>query len=214
MPQYTIQSLKWVPMDNLHPQEEDLKVRPVVKDDNFGVLVDSIKQKGIIDPFTVIPTKPSGNYVVLGGNRRLEAAKMAFASRKNVELPCVVGPENLSALDQLTFGTIENLVRENLTPSQVYDVSKRLKRMGITTQSKQAQALGISEPYLSQILTAGKQGRIQRGGPVVSRSSKGDGEVKRTETYSGHCPKCKSKLKVTREWDDKEKKYLWEIIQA
>ena len=214
MPQFTLTALKWIPMEKLTPQEENLKVRPVVKDENFAALVENVKSKGMIDPLTVIPAKsPPGVYVVLGGNRRFEACKVAFAGRKNVELPCVVGPEGMSALDQLTIGTDENLIRENLTPTQVYDVARRLRKMGITKQSKQAQALGISETYLSQLLSAGRSGRIQRGGPVVVRKGS-TGDVKRTETFSGHCPKCKARLQVKREWDDKEKAYSWEIAPA
>lgn len=202
---FTIKDLKWVPLDKLTPQEEALKVRPVVKDEAYLQLVESIKAKGLIDPFTVVPAKsPPGVYVVLGGNRRLEAAKEAFKNRKAVEVPAVIG-EEMSALDQLATATIENIVRENMTPTQIYDVSRRLKKMGVTTQLKQAQVLGLSPGYLSQVLSAGRSGRIQQGGPVKTRPSM----ATRTETFI--CPNPKCKAKVSRIFDDDSKSFVYEL---
>lgn len=202
-----IKGFQWIPLDKLVPQEEDLKVRPVAKDEAYGQLVNSIKTTGLVNAFLVTPAKmPKGLFVVLGGNRRLEAVKDAFAKNEavpNPVVPCILTPEGMSALDQIVLAAIDNMHRENLSPSQVYATTKTLRKMGISTQEKVAKLLGVSPSYLSQVLSAGKAGRIQRGGPVRTRPS----IATRTETFTCPYPKCGGKIE--RAWDDEAGTYTY-----
>jgi ParB/RepB/Spo0J family partition protein len=200
-----IKGFEWISLDKLTPQDEELKVRPVVKDEAFQQLVTSIKGTGFLNPFLVIPSLDvKGTYTVLGGNRRLEAAKDAYAGAKETpKIPCIVGPEKLEAMDQIVLAAMDNLHRENLTPSQLFYVTKTLSKMGIIQQKEQAKLLGVSSSYLSQVLTAGKAGRIQRGGPVRPRGS----VAARTETFTCPYPKCGGKIE--RAWDEDAGTYTY-----
>ena len=196
-----------ISLDKLLPQEEALKLRPVVQDEAFTQLVSSIRTTGILVPFMVMPvTSPRGSYTVLGGNRRLEAAKLAFKDAKepNPTVPCEVLPGGLEAVDQIALSAMDNLHRQQLKPSELYALTKTLKKMGITTQSKQAKLLNVSEPYLSQIIAAGRVGRIQTGGPVKPRPS--TSKASKEETFD--CPKCH--VKITRAWDEEAGTYIYQ----
>ena len=98
-----------------------LNPRKIYKGRNFDELVNSIKEKGIIQPIVVRPisTMDEGNgviYEVVAGNRRFVAAtKIAFGSRdkKQATIPAVI--RVLSEDEAFEFMMIENLQREDLT---------------------------------------------------------------------------------------------------
>jgi len=68
-------------------------------------LVESIRDKGIIQPVTI-----SDKYELLAGERRLRAAKEAGLT----EIPCIIRPKT-AALDALEIELIENVFRENFS---------------------------------------------------------------------------------------------------
>lgn len=72
-------------------------------------LVASIKEKGILTPITV--RDDSGNYVLIAGERRLRAAKLAGL----IEVPAYVIEVEDDA-EMVEMALIENIQRENLNP--------------------------------------------------------------------------------------------------
>ena len=91
---------------------EDLKVHPKnVRETYEGIdeLAKSIEKNGVLQNLTVVPDKEEpGKYLVVIGNRRLKAAKIAGIDK----LPCVVA--NLSERDQATTMITENMQRKGL----------------------------------------------------------------------------------------------------
>ena len=72
-------------------------------------LVASIKEKGILTPITV--RDDAGNYILIAGERRLRAAKLAGL----VDIPAyVIEVENDAEMMEMAL--IENIQRENLNP--------------------------------------------------------------------------------------------------
>ncbi|NHZ86691.1 MAG: ParB/RepB/Spo0J family partition protein [Planctomycetia bacterium] len=72
-------------------------------------LVASIKRKGILTPITV--RNDAGNYILIAGERRLRAAKLAGLS----EIPAyIIDVENDAEMMEMAL--IENIQRENLNP--------------------------------------------------------------------------------------------------
>lgn len=72
-------------------------------------LVASIKEKGILTPITV--RDDAGNYVLIAGERRLRAAKLAGL----IEVPAYVIEVEDDA-EMVEMALIENIQRENLNP--------------------------------------------------------------------------------------------------
>ena len=71
-------------------------------------LADSIREHGIISPLVVVTTEQVDRYVLIAGERRLRAAKLAGLK----EVPAIV--RSVSEQEQLEFAIIENVQREDL----------------------------------------------------------------------------------------------------
>lgn len=90
-------------------------------------LSDSIKEKGVLQPITVIKEKTSGGYVLVAGERRLQAAKLAGLEK----IPAIVG--DFSDQDLAEIAIIENLHRKNLNPiEESYAFLRLNKEFGLT----------------------------------------------------------------------------------
>lgn len=73
-------------------------------------LSESIKEKGVILPITVVPVPDSSDYYVAAGERRLNAAKLAGFK----EVPAIV--KQLSDQEMAEVALIENVHRKDLNP--------------------------------------------------------------------------------------------------
>ena len=73
-------------------------------------MVASVKEKGILEPILV--RSHEGNYQIIAGERRYQAAKMAGLQR----VPCI--EVDVDARGMLEISLIENLQRRDLTPSR------------------------------------------------------------------------------------------------
>jgi ParB family chromosome partitioning protein len=71
-------------------------------------LADSIREHGIISPLVVVSTEQADRFVLIAGERRLRAAKLAGLK----EVPAIV--RTATEQEQLEFAIIENVQREDL----------------------------------------------------------------------------------------------------
>lgn len=87
-----------------------LQPRKEFSEESLKELSDSIKERGILQPLIVRPSKESGQLELIAGERRLRASKMAGLG----EVPVLVrSSEDRSALEWML---VENLQREDLNP--------------------------------------------------------------------------------------------------
>jgi len=73
-------------------------------------LADSIKQYGILQPLIVSPTKEADRYIIVAGERRWRASKLA----KLEKVPAIV--RTAKELEQLEIAIVENIQRVDLSP--------------------------------------------------------------------------------------------------
>jgi ParB family chromosome partitioning protein len=107
-------------------------------------LAASIAQVGILQPLTVRPS--GGRYVVVSGNRRLLAARMAGLDL----VPCIL--LDLKEPDAMLISLTENLQREDLNYfAQAELFSKYLALSGLTQQQAAAR-LGRSQSAVANLL--------------------------------------------------------------
>lgn len=84
----------------------------VIEDnDDMRMLIDSVKEHGIIEPLKVMPTK--GGYYIISGHRRRHAGMKAGLT----ELPCIV-KSSISLDDAIQEMVDANLHREVILPSE------------------------------------------------------------------------------------------------
>ncbi|MDE7398516.1 MAG: ParB/RepB/Spo0J family partition protein [Oscillospiraceae bacterium] len=114
--------------------------------DALKQLADSIVEHGVIQPL-LVRSLPSGNYVIIAGERRWRAAKMAGLS----EIPVVIR-DDISDEQAAQIAMIENLQRENLNPiEEALGYKEIIDKHGLT-QDKLARALGKARSSIANSL--------------------------------------------------------------
>ena len=108
-------------------------------------LCESIKIHGIIQPI-VVTESPNGNYMIIAGERRYRASKMAGLRT----IPCVLKDFTERQVKEVSL--IENLQRENLNPIEAAMAVKQLMDEYNFTQDVVAERIGKSRPSITNML--------------------------------------------------------------
>ncbi len=111
-------------------------------------LADSIRQQGLLQPLVVVPNPQNGQggYVLIAGERRLRASKLAGLER----VPCVL--RTATRQQMLEWALVENVQRADLNPverAQAY--RDYLDRFG-ATQQQLAERLGQPRSTVANFL--------------------------------------------------------------
>ena len=132
---------------------------------DVGDLVDSVKEKGILEPILARPV--GGRYELVVGSRRFEAAKIVGMKR----IPAVVRP--MTDEEAIIVSLVENIQRRDIEPEEEYDAIVALRKVNpraYGTVEQLAKAIGKSRRYVDDRINAVEAVRnIRReSGPGVS----------------------------------------------
>jgi len=131
-----------IDVDQLQPNP--LQPRGLITPESLTDLVESIKEKGILEPLVVAKT-PAG-YQIIAGERRWRAAKIVGLKT----VPAIIKETTPSGM--LEMAIVENVQREDLNPIERAQAFKRLKEeFGLETREI-AKRIGKSPPYVSNSL--------------------------------------------------------------
>ena len=134
-------------------------------------LADSIREKGVIQPLLV--TRGSGNrYVLIAGERRLRAAKLAGRD----EVPVVVMDEG-SDRESLELALIENIQRHDLNPIEEAMAYARLMEEFQLTQEEVAKKVGRQRSTITNVLRLLQLPETVRNDVVQGTISEGHARV-------------------------------------
>ncbi|HYD07261.1 MAG TPA: ParB/RepB/Spo0J family partition protein, partial [Reyranella sp.] len=122
------------------------KYQPRTTFENIDVLVDSVKQYGLLQPILVRPTGVPDSYEIIAGERRWRAAQKAQLH----EVPVVI--RTLDDLDALQLSLVENLQRADLSPVDEAQGYRRLMTDFNQTQDEIAHTMGRSRPHIANTL--------------------------------------------------------------
>jgi ParB family chromosome partitioning protein len=133
---------------------------------DLSEMVDSIKEKGILEPILV--RAHDGKYQIIAGERRYQAARLAGLQR----LPCI--EVDVDARGMLEISLIENLQRKDLTPFEEAAALQRLCDQFRYTHDEVARKLGKSRTVVTEALSLNRmpedvQERCRRA-DIVSKS--------------------------------------------
>lgn len=134
-------SIQQIPIDKIKPDESQVRLN--FNEERLKELRDSIVQSGIQNPIHVRLDK--GEYIILTGERRYRASKMASLSH----IPCIVHEKKLSEKEIKALQLIENLQREDLGVIETAKGFESLASYGMK-QREMAKSLGISEGNISK----------------------------------------------------------------
>jgi ParB family chromosome partitioning protein len=122
------------------------KYQPRTTFENIDVLVDSVKQYGLLQPILVRPTGAPDSYEIIAGERRWRAAQKAQLH----EVPVVI--RTLDDLDALQLALVENLQRADLSPVDEAQGYRRLMMDFNQTHDEIAHTMGRSRPHIANTL--------------------------------------------------------------
>jgi len=116
-------------------------------EDALEALVNSVREKGILQPLLVRPhDEHPAHYEIVAGERRWRAAQLAQLH----EVPVVI--RELSHREALEIALVENIQREDLGPLEEADGYRRLMDEFSHTQEDLAKAVGKSRSHVANMM--------------------------------------------------------------
>ena len=119
--------------------------RKTFDDETLAELSASIAEHGLLQPIAVRP-KPSGGYLLVAGERRWRASRMAGLT----EVPVIV--KDVTDEQAMELALVENLQREDLDPVEEAAGIRELMTRCDLTQEQAARKLGKSRSALANSL--------------------------------------------------------------
>lgn len=119
--------------------------RKAFDENAMNELANSIKAHGVISPI-VVNRSAGGKYMIIAGERRYRAAKLAGLDT----IPAIVREFSDKEIQEISL--IENLQREDLNPIEAAYGMKRLMEEFSMTQEVLAERLGKSRPAIANTL--------------------------------------------------------------
>jgi ParB family chromosome partitioning protein len=114
--------------------------------DELAELAASIKQYGIVQPIIVDKLEDSGDYVIVAGERRCRAAKLAGLA----EVPVII--RNYSSEKRLEIALVENIHRQDLNPIEEASAYKRIMETSGLSQDEAASRVGKNRSTVANAL--------------------------------------------------------------
>lgn len=111
---------------------------------SLNELAESIKQHGVIQP--IIVTKRNNRYMIVAGERRFRASKLAGLKT----IPAIVRDYSVSEIKEVAL--LENIQREDLNPIECARAMQELLNEYDWTQEVLADRLGKSRPSIANTL--------------------------------------------------------------
>ncbi len=130
-------------LDDLYPNPD--QPRKAFDQNALSELAASIKEHGVIMPI-IVNKEPSGQYMIIAGERRFRAAKMAGLKT----VPTIIKEYTPRQIEEISL--IENLQREDLNPIEAATAMKRLMDEYRLTQEDLAERIGKSRPAITNTL--------------------------------------------------------------
>ena len=132
-----------IAVDKLDPNPE----QPRVEIGDLTELTSSIKEKGVLEPLLVKPSRLSGRWMIIAGERRWRAAREAGLR----EVPCIEMDVDDRAVAEIAL--IENLQRKDLTAWEEADGLRALCERYGYTHEQVAHKVGKSRSTVTEALS-------------------------------------------------------------
>lgn len=156
-----------VPIEKVIPNP--YQPRKTFEDDALADLASSIAQYGVLQPLLVAPGK-DGTYILIAGERRLRASKIAQLS----EIPVIVSEYTTQQIAEIAL--IENLQREDLHFLEEAEGYEQLMNEFMLTQEAMATRVGKKQSTIANKLRllrlSGNVRQVLRDGGLTERHAR------------------------------------------
>jgi ParB family chromosome partitioning protein len=126
--------------------ENPYQTRYVFDEAALKELADSIREHGVVQPVVVRPDEKTGRYILVLGERRLRASKLAG---KNT-IPALIRKLSLQQAAEMTV--LENVVRADLNPVEQAEAFRVLSKEFNLTQAQIAERVGVSRETVANYM--------------------------------------------------------------
>ena len=123
--------------------------QPRVEIGDLTELTSSIREKGVLEPLLVKPSRVSGRWMIIAGERRWRSAREAGLR----EVPCIEMDVDDRAIAEIAL--IENMQRKDLTPWEEADGLRALSDKFGYTHDDIARKVGKSRSTVTEALSIG-----------------------------------------------------------
>ena len=127
-------------------EKNPYQTRYVFDEEALSDLRDSIREHGVVQPVVVRPAEQEGRYILVLGERRLRASKMAGKET----IPALMRRLSLQQAAEMTV--LENVVREDLTCMEQAEAFRVLSREFHLTQQQIAERIGVSRETVANYM--------------------------------------------------------------
>jgi ParB family transcriptional regulator, chromosome partitioning protein len=127
-------------------EKNPFQTRYVFDEDMLRELTDSIKEHGVVQPVVVRPGEEEGRYILVLGERRLRASKLAGKDT----IPALV--RRLAPQQAAEMTVLENVVREDLNPIEQAEAFRVLSTEFKLTQAQIADRIGVSRETVANYM--------------------------------------------------------------
>ncbi|OLE51048.1 MAG: hypothetical protein AUG51_25095 [Acidobacteria bacterium 13_1_20CM_3_53_8] len=121
--------------------------QPRVEIGDLSDLIASVKEKGVLEPLLVKPSRLGGRWMIIAGERRWRAAREAGLR----EVPCIEMDVDDRAVAEIAL--IENMQRKDLTPWEEADGLLALTEKFGYTHEEVARKIGKSRSTVTEALS-------------------------------------------------------------
>ena len=134
---------RMIAIERLQPNAE----QPRKETGDLNGLIESVQEKGVLEPLLVRRLPESGIYLIISGERRFRAARAAGLR----EVPCI--EKDVDEGETLEIALIENMQRKDLTPFEEADGLAALSEHFQYTHEELARKFGRGRSSITEILT-------------------------------------------------------------
>lgn len=135
-----------IPIEKIGPDPD--QPREEFDPDELSKLAESLRTRGQLQPITVYWQEARGQYVIVCGERRWRAAKLAGLTT----LSATVLPRQPESGERLALQLVENLLRSDLRPVEEAKAYRQLMSLNQWSAAQLARELAISESKLTRAL--------------------------------------------------------------
>ena len=121
--------------------------RKIFKTEDLVALAASIKVDGVIQPITIVKGDRPGTYMLIAGERRLRASKLAGLKT----IPAIIR-ESMTDQEQLRVALIENIQRQDLNVLEEAEAYQSLIENFGLTQEQCAEQVGKERSTVANVL--------------------------------------------------------------
>ena len=134
---------RMIPIEDLQPSAD----QPRKDRGDLAGLMESVREKGVLEPLLVRYLAESGKYMIVAGERRYYAARAAGL----LEVPCI--EKDADEAEMLELALTENLQRKDLTPFEEAEGVHLLGHRFGLTQEQIARQISKSRSTITELFS-------------------------------------------------------------